>query len=131
MSEQTTAFATSQIPNIDDLEPLNKDDELCLQEVRQVLERHNRLSRFGVNLLHNHFAVADDEVLLEECDVENRTFIVKPVKKSDLASRKLVETNWSLSTGKPMLVCNKVCAMKDTGGHAQVHMPMPDPKPGD
>lgn len=57
------------LPHIDDLIPFSTEDEACLAEMKEVLRRHGKLGRFGLSLMHNHFEVADDEMLLEECDV--------------------------------------------------------------
>ena len=111
------------LPDIDAVEPLAAEDELCLQEVREVLDKHNRLNRFGITLLHSHFPVSDDETLVEECDEANRTLTIKPVKTTSLAQVKLVETNWILTNYTPVLKCTQVCAKSDNGGHNKVHSP--------
>lgn len=116
------------VPDIDSLEPLTVEDENCLREVRQVLERHNRLGRFGINLLHTHFLVTDDEMLVEECDPTNRILVIKPMKLADLADIKMVETNWILTNGAPLLRCKQLCAKSDTSDkHRKIHKEMPDP----
>jgi hypothetical protein len=73
----------SQHPHIDEVTPFAGEDVDCLREIREVLERHDRLGRFGVTLLHSHFNVAPDEVLVETASDE-RTLTVAPVKTSEL-----------------------------------------------
>jgi hypothetical protein len=68
-------------PDIMDVEPLGAADHACLQEIKDVLLRHGRLNRFGVTLLHEHFAISHDEILVEECDPANRTLTIRPEKK--------------------------------------------------
>ena len=75
----------SALNHIADLTPINDGDADCLSEIRQVLAKHSKLERFGVSLLHSHFDLADDEMLLETTDVEKREHYVRPVKKSFLA----------------------------------------------
>ncbi|AJT64543.3 hypothetical protein T261_2872 [Streptomyces lydicus] len=39
-----------------------------------ILEKHGNLERFGLCLLHEHFPLAADEILVEAADAESRTF---------------------------------------------------------
>ena len=72
------------LKNIDDVEPIGDGDSACLEEIRQVLERHHCLDRFGLALLHSHFDIAEDELLLETTNVAEREHWVRPVKKAYL-----------------------------------------------
>jgi len=74
----------SNLEHIDHVRPIDEHDADCLEEVRHVLEKHGCLQRFGIALLHSHFGLADDEMLLETTDVEKREHWVRPVKKSFL-----------------------------------------------
>src|SRR5437867_11090458 len=74
----------STLNRISDVIPIDQSDAECLEEIRRVLEKHNSLQRFGVSLLHSHFDLADDELMLETTDVEKREHWVRPVKKSYL-----------------------------------------------
>jgi hypothetical protein len=71
--------------HIADVRPIDDSDSLCLEEIRLVLQKHGSLERFGVSLLHSHFSLSDDEILLETTDMEKREHYVRPVKKSFLA----------------------------------------------
>lgn len=75
---------TRNLPDIDEVVPINASDDECLREINQVLVKHGATSRFGVNLLHSHFDMAEDEVLLEETDIATRRQILSVVKKSDV-----------------------------------------------
>ncbi len=53
------------LPNIDEVSALSDEDRVCIDEIISVLEKHDRLKRFGLTLLHQHFPVEDGEILLE------------------------------------------------------------------
>lgn len=99
--------ALSRLPDIDDVEPFDSDDQSCLDEIRNVLERHGRLERFGITLLHEHFEVADDEVLVETIDIENRTLTCRPMKRSDVGES--VQTMWRLDGPRGEQRCERQC----------------------
>ena len=99
----------ADLNEIDVVEPLNENDYACLAEVREVLTRHNKRDRFGVALLHKHFEVADDEVLMERSNHKDRVLTITPGKRED--ARNIIETVWRLQDGlqnemlKPQQVC--------------------------
>lgn len=64
--------------------PIDDSDAACLEEIRLVLAKYGNLSRLGIALLHSHFQLAEDEMMLETTDVEQREHWVRPVKKSYL-----------------------------------------------
>jgi hypothetical protein len=72
----------SDLDHIADVKPIDDSDAECLEEVRLVLQKHDALRRFGIALLHNHFELADDEMMLEMTDAERREHVVRPVKTS-------------------------------------------------
>ncbi len=82
MTVQIAAMQLSTLDHFEDVRPISDEDSLCLEEIRQVLKKHNALSRFGINLLHTHFNLDDDEIMMETTDVKNREYLVRPVKKS-------------------------------------------------
>jgi hypothetical protein len=93
------------IPNIRGLRPVGAEDQECLDEIRHVLAKHGALQRFGVTLLHEHFAMSGDEILKEYCDEDNRTMVLTPTKRSDLDAEKVLFTAWDLGTGEPLVGC--------------------------
>ena len=105
--------------DINDVTPLNEADASMVEEVIAVLARHNALDRFGLMLLHQHFPVAEDEVLLETTDVKARTQIIRPVPKTTLESMEYIETSWRLDSGRPVMHCS--CAT-DHGQHTGQHV---------
>ena len=109
------------LDDINDVRPIDGSDAACLMEIRDVLDRHGMLDRFGVSLLHSHFDVADDEMMLETTNVANREHWVRPVKKADLAARGLEARTTILRFDKEGYSQNCGCATdKDghTGGHS-------------
>ena len=115
------ALAYQNLSDIDDVAPLDTADFACLAELRQVLERHKKLDRFGVNLLHTHFPIGADEVLLETCDdvARSLTMTVKPA--STLDSPAIIPTSWRLSDEKALLGCYRACVAAG-GGHKSKHV---------
>jgi hypothetical protein len=53
------------LPDVTEVDPVDATDMAILAEIQDVLKRHNALGRFGVNLLHQHFDMADDEIMVE------------------------------------------------------------------
>jgi hypothetical protein len=77
----------SQLDHIADVRPIDDSDAACLEDIRAVLAKHNCLDRFGVTLLHSHFDIAEDEMMLETTDLDRREHFVRPVKRSWLEER--------------------------------------------
>jgi hypothetical protein len=80
-----SALQWSRLDHIADVKPIDDADAACLEDIRQVLLKHSALSRFGVSLLHRHFELNDDELMMETTDVDRREHWVRPVKRSWLA----------------------------------------------
>jgi hypothetical protein len=107
-------MSTKGLKHIDEILPLNDNDNACMEELKSVLNKYKALDRFGITLLHKHFEMEEDEVLLEECDEENRTLLLKPVKQSSIKSAKSIETNWRLDTLTSMARCISLCQYDST-----------------
>jgi len=97
--------ALSPLPGIDDVEARSDADDACFTELREVLGRHNALDRFGITLLHQHFHIGDDELLVEEVDADSRTLITRPVPQAEVVGRRVKETNWRLDSDAAMSAC--------------------------
>lgn len=97
---------------------LDDGDATCLAAVREVLEQHGKLSRFGVFLLHRHFKLQESECMLETVDSGARTLTVHPISKDDLGQ--VVATQWSLASPDPHQWCSAYCDYKD-GEHKTWH----------
>ena len=62
-----------KLRDITEVIPLSEKDDELIQELVAVLRKHNALDRFGLTLLHQHFDIGDDEVMVESTDIEART----------------------------------------------------------
>jgi hypothetical protein len=58
------------------------DDYACLDEVGCCLVKERANERFGVTLLHSHFPVRDDEILVEEAHHDPQLITLRPVSES-------------------------------------------------
>jgi len=105
----------NDLPDIADVEHLTERDEKCVDEIRAVLERYNRTSKFGITLLHSHFSLADDEVFLEHCDTEQRILLTRPVKLSEIKNRHYRPTVWRFD-GAANQACS-YCPTDRDGNH--------------
>ena len=112
-----------RLPDIDDVAPLSDSDAACLSEIREVLDRHDALDRFGLTLLHEHFDLEHDEVLVEETDPETRTLTIRPQRESDIKADTLIQTNWRLDTVEGLVGCSQVCAYTSEGHKKTGHLP--------
>ena len=109
----------SETPDISEVAPFSDKDEECFREIRDVLKRYNALDRFGLTLIHHHFDVGEDEVMMEYTDAENRVQTVKPVKESDAENEDVTITHWKLADGDFPAMRTCVCARGD--GHYGFH----------
>lgn len=101
----------SRLKHVDDVAPLNDGDAACLAEIRDILLKHRKLDRLGVALLHSHFELADDEVMLEETDETARVQTLVPVKVSEMGPTDM-GTIWQLQEGTDILAmawCRRYC----------------------
>lgn len=116
---QLNPLQWSTLPDIDDVEPLCEEDEACLQDIKTVLKKHGRLSKFGVALQHSHFPMAEDEILVEFCDMNNRTLTSKPMKTDRSDRKNAIETMWrfdSIQGKQCLLKCVKLPDGSHTSG---------------
>lgn len=105
------------LPHIDVLAPRDPADEACLAEIREVLFKHGKATRFGVALLHHHFAVAPDEVLVEECDPVTRVLTTRPVPLAQLGATRSIQTNWRMDIDGVTAECTQCCSYDDDNRH--------------
>jgi hypothetical protein len=124
MSNPTTEKTSKQSYNLKDIhevDPLNEGDYECLAEVREILKHHGKRERLGVMLLHKHFDLAADEVLVEYTDPEARLLTITPMKRNKIGNS--LETSWMLGDGgnEVMLECVQYCGRDIHGNHAPFH----------
>src|SRR4051812_25636345 len=116
------AIAPMQWASIKDLhecEPLSDADLECMKDVRAALEKHGKLDRFAVHLIHKHFDVAEDEILVEYSEAANREQFFRVEKASSEAATHAIPTTWTLGNMEPMASC--VCAYRVGVGHLGRH----------
>jgi len=93
----------SGLPDISTVDRISDEDRRIMSEVKDVLERNSAVDRFGVTLLHSHFDLAADELLVETVDTKNRTLQIKVVSPSVAADAdELVPTSWRLDGPEPV-----------------------------
>lgn len=76
--------STQSLPSIDSVTPFCSADDACLKELSDVLKKYGAISRFGISLLHSHFRMSEDEVLLEETDLQSRKQLISVINKADV-----------------------------------------------
>jgi hypothetical protein len=114
----------SNLKDIDDVRPISDADTACLTEIREVLRKHSKMDRFGVALLHSHFPLDADEIMLESSDEQSRTLTIKPVKRSETGNTN-VGTIWMLRDGdlETMAWCRTYCKQPTIfTGHKKGHV---------
>lgn len=107
----------SQLRDITDVKPVGDEDAECLAELRSVLEKHGRLDRFGVTLLHSHFAVNEDEVLLEYSDPKSRRLSTEVVPASATGTSVQTQFRFMNSGSKTLMWCTQQCHKDVQGNH--------------
>ncbi|KJK57680.1 hypothetical protein UK12_14950 [Saccharothrix sp. ST-888] len=75
-----TADSGQALPRFEEVEGLGPQDRKFVDDLVAVLEKHGNLDRFGLCLLHHHFPVAADEILVETHDLAARTLHVQVEK---------------------------------------------------
>jgi hypothetical protein len=106
----------NDLPDIDEIDPVEgTEEEACLAEVQEVLERHGKTARFGLVLLHKHFDLADNEVMMEDWDPASRTLTSRPIEVEDLVGKSLKPTTWRFD--RPDMPVVGACASGIYGAH--------------
>ena len=93
--------ARTPFESLDSAGTLSDSDRDCMDEVREVLARHGKLDRFGISLLHDHFPLSPDEILLETSDADRRTMTLRPAIV-DPADTSTIDTQWYLGRSMPL-----------------------------
>jgi hypothetical protein len=120
---QLQYVALNTLNDVSGVQPISEEDKTCLAEVRDVLKKFGKLDRFGITLLHKHFDLLDDEILVESVDEENRTQVIKPMKRSDVDKMEgeILETMWSLEDNQVLMAC-KIKCVQQGGKHYERHV---------
>lgn len=85
----------AQPDDFGDAEPLSDDDEAVLGGIAQRLQAQDKMQRFGVRLIRNPLALAENELLHETCDSAKRTmYCAVGDRDAMLADRNTIQTAW-------------------------------------
>ncbi|MFF7978342.1 hypothetical protein ACFZDK_04305 [Streptomyces sp. NPDC007901] len=82
MTETSLSALRKRLPRFTEAEGLGPADAEFVRDLVGVLAKHGNLDRFGLCLLHDHFPLAEDEVLVETNDPRARTLSIH-VEKAD------------------------------------------------
>ncbi|MGK4583592.1 hypothetical protein [Kitasatospora sp. HPMI-4] len=85
---QRTTTSGRVLPRFEEAEGLGPQDGEFVDDLVAVLEKHGNLDRFGLVLLHDHFPVGADEILVETHDPAARTLRVQVEKAGATAHTK-------------------------------------------
>jgi hypothetical protein len=96
----------NSLASFEDARPPSFGDEAFLCDLYDVLDKHGNLDRFGLCLLHDHFAVGADEILLESNNPLSRTLNMEVVRRANLPEVKF--TSWRI--GGPNAQSLTACA---------------------
>ncbi|MCQ8771678.1 hypothetical protein [Streptomyces telluris] len=92
MTEAKSATRKRPLPRFEEAEGLGPGDAEFVRDLVAVLEKHGNLNRFGLCLLHDHFPLATDEVLVETNDPGTRTLHTR-VERAD-RTRHVKASQW-------------------------------------
>jgi hypothetical protein len=109
----------AHVRDLHECAPLAADDLACMSELRAVLARHGKLARFAVHLIHKHFDMSPDEILVEYSDAATREQYFRVEKRDADATRDAIPTTWTLEHNEPLIGC--VCAYRINQGHLGRH----------
>lgn len=109
----------ASIKDLHECEPLSEADLACMQDVRAALEKHGKLDRFALHLVHKHFDIADDEILVEYSEASSREQFFRVEKATSECAKHAIPTTWTLERMEPMARC--VCAYRINQGHLGRH----------
>lgn len=116
------AIAPMQWANIADLHDvpaLSDADFDCMRDIREVLLKHDKVDRFALHLVHKHFDLQDDEVLVEYNDAGPREQYFRVEKATPEILENSIPTTWTLEGMQPLARC--VCAYRQGTGHLGRH----------
>lgn len=96
---ESTAKNWNDLKTLTDVHELSVDDNDCLNELQAIIEKHGLTSKFGVALLHKHFDIEEDEVLLESNNPIERTLNSRPININEAENGDYATTIWRFDDG--------------------------------
>lgn len=109
------------IPDISEMSILETDAQ-CFREIRDVLKKYDALDRFGLTLIHSHFEIGEDELMMELTDAANRTHTVKPIPMTEIDEKELTITHWKFTDDESVVAKGCACARRPDS-HLGYHRP--------
>ena len=90
------------LPDIDlpAMQALDDGDWECLDEIGGLLIAKGANDRFGVTLLHSHFPIGDNEIMIEEPRTGERAFTLRPVEHRAAGAGDHVAINLEFGSGR-------------------------------
>lgn len=87
---------------------LNDTEVKMMSEVFKVFSKYKHSTRqFGLQLLHSHFSIQNDEILYEVHNKEKRILTTKPIKKKTI--KNALATGWQFDAKGNIKVNNLCC----------------------
>ena len=90
----TQAKNWNDLSNLLDVAHLSETDSQCLNEIQSILNKYDLTQKFGVALLHKHFELDEDEMLIERTYLKDKHLVTKPEKIGESNPDDLVTTMW-------------------------------------
>lgn len=88
---------------------LSSTEKQMMKEVFQIFSKYEMNTRkFGVNLIHSHFRISEDEILYEAHDTEKRILLIKP-RAIQHFKETSVATGWHQSSNGEIAVTMLCC----------------------
>lgn len=117
------AVQWASLNHFEDIDPIGDEDFEVLKEIRDVLDKHNCLDRFGISLLHRHFEIEDDEYAVEYTDEGTRVSEVRIEKMDQVYEQNSVQTMWRFSKEKTNAIVRCVLRCQSVGSvsHKRYH----------
>jgi hypothetical protein len=106
-----------KLDDLHDTAPLDNGDMECMRAVREVLLKFGKVERFALHLVHKHFDLADDEILVEYSNANTREQYFKPEKAGSENAKDAIPTTWMLRDMESSVIC--VCARTENGHQAR------------
>ena len=109
----------ASIRDLADVPPLSEPDFECMREIREVLLKHGKVDSFALHLVHKHFDLQEDEILVEYNDAGPREQYFRVEKATEDILTNSIPTTWALDSVRPSARC--VCATRQGQGHLGRH----------
>ena len=86
--------------------PLHPTEDM-MQELQQILKKHQALDRFGLMRIAENDAPS--VVMNETCDPAQRLLITTPQTQAETNAARHIETQWSFHATHALKACNTTC----------------------